>query len=122
LGTSLLNSLFIHSGCNVVYILCCVFAGVLKGTKESVAKTRMFTTGVVVRIRKGCGLSTANLAIPHRFTARRGGVFVAHNSLLFKRNDSGLLFIIIYQNATDQKRDGKVNYLCTVFFPSQVVM
>jgi hypothetical protein len=49
-----------------------VVAGVLKGTKESVAKTRMFTTGVAVRIRKGCGLSTANLVIPHHFTARRG--------------------------------------------------
>jgi hypothetical protein len=58
---------FSHAGCCASYV-----AGVLKGTKESVAKTRMFTTGVAVRIRKGCGLSTANLVIPHHFTARRG--------------------------------------------------
>lgn len=97
-------------------------AGVLKGTKESVAKTRMFTTGVAVRIRKGCGLSTANLVIPHRFTARRGGDFVAQHSLLLERNDSGLLLnILIYQIATDQKRDEIVIYSFKVAFPSQII-
>lgn len=108
----------------VSHAVCCVLfvAGVLKGTKESVAKTRMFTTGVAVRIRKGCGLSTANLVIPHHFTARRGwGDFVAQNSLLLERNDSGLLLnILIYQIATDQNRDEIVIYSFQVAFPSQV--